>query len=112
VAEPAPVRGHNLDTLIRRLEKNWAAASDGSIDEDFAVIVNAARHFAAVDPTSESFRYPEKKDGSAVEHTRPRVNLPVLQSEMRNAKTAIDTVTGGLSAVVDLHRDFLSDMGP
>ena len=76
------------------------------------MIENAVTQFGQMDPTSQAFRYPVDREGEPVRHIRERVNLPILRQEMANAATAVQMVTGGLSAMVDLQRDMYLDMGP
>ena len=103
---------HRLDSLWTQVEQLMTDVSDGSVEHDVTVIGNAVRQFASIDPTSQLFRYPEEKDGTAVVFPLARVSLPRLRDEMENAGTAIQMVSGGLSARVDQHREFLGEMGP
>lgn len=86
--------------------------TDGSLNEEIAVIENAVMQFAQLDPTSQAFRYPADRDGEPVRHIRERVNLPTLRKEMANAAKAVQMVTGGLGGMVDLQYDLYTDMGP
>ena len=103
---------HRLDGLWTQVEQLMTAVSDGSLHNEVTVIGNAVQQFASIDPTSQLFRYPEKKDGTPVAYPMARITLPTLRDEMGNAGTAIQMVTGGLSARVDQHREFVGEMGP
>lgn len=103
---------HRLQDLWAEFDRLMTKVSDRSVDEHVAVIRNTVRQFASLDPTSYLFRYPENKDGTPVRYPLERVDLETLQAEMRNASSAIEIVSGGLSALVDQRREFMSEMGP
>ena len=103
---------HRLDGLWSRFKNAMGQVTDGSLDDEIAVIENAVLQFAQLDPSSQAFRYPADREGEPVRHIRERVNLPSLRKEMANAAKAVQMVSGGLSAMVDLQRDMYSDMGP
>ena len=103
---------HRLEGLWTRFQIAMKKVTDGSLDDEVAVIENAVTQFGQMDPTSQAFRYPVDREGEPVRHIRERVNLPFLRQGMANAATAVQMVTGGLSAMVDLQRDMYLDMGP
>lgn len=103
---------HRLGKLWHQFETLMKEVGDGSLDQHVKVVRNAVQQFASLDPTSQLFRYPEEKDGSPVRYPIERVNLPNLKAEMENAATALDMITGGLSAMVDVHRDAHNEMQP
>lgn len=105
-------KGHKLEGLWTRFQIAMSKVSDGSVDEEVEVIKSAVMQFAAVDPTSQAFRYPTDREGDPVLHQFERINLPTLKKEMANAAKALDMVGAGLSALVDRQRDMLSDMAP
>lgn len=107
-----PGNHHRLERLWNQVEELMPKVSDGSLEEHVAVIRNAVQQFESLDPTSQLFRYPEKNDGRPVQYPVERVNLPTLRAEMENAGTALEFVSGGLSALVDVRSDYRSETGP
>lgn len=103
---------HRLDALWKRLHGAIKGVSDGSLNAALDVLRSTVIQFAELDPTSEAFRYPENKKGLPVERPTDRVSLPSLRDEMRNAATAIQVVSGGLSALLDRRQEFMGEMGP
>jgi hypothetical protein len=103
---------HRLEGLWARFQIAMKKVTDGSLDAEVAVIENAVTQFGQLDPTSQAFRYPADREGEPIRHIRERVNLPTLRQEMANAARAVQMVTGGLSAMVDLQRELYSEMGP
>jgi HEPN domain-containing protein len=109
--EEGPPRTHDLRQLWSRCRKRIEKALDTVSSDELNVIDNCIQQFSALDSSSEGFRYPERKDGSPVQHSVTHINLRNLMDEMANAANVIESAGNILSVVIDQKREFESEYG-
>lgn len=109
--EEASPRTHDLRPLWARCRKRLERTLDCMSRDDLEVIENCINQFSVIDKCSETFRYPERKDGSLVQHSVTHINLRNLMDEMSNAANVIESAGNMLSVLVDQKREFESEYG-
>jgi hypothetical protein len=100
-----PLRTHRLDLLWSRGRAAIEAALPGTDLTDLAVVDNCIVQFAALDPSSETFRYPVRKDGAPVHLPVTHINLRNLSEEMANVARVIESFSNYILVQLDLQRD-------
>lgn len=103
--------GHRLDVLWNRCERALLNLENPPSLVERDVIGKSIDQFGTIDASSVAFRYPVTKDGHPVQLPTTHINLRVLRDEMKNVGNVIESLLNGLSAMVDLKREFEGECG-
>lgn len=103
--DPPLFSSHSLTTIWNRLRPLLREAIGDDDEIHWQVLTNCVEEFSRCDPSSQTFRYPESRDGSPAGHTVTHINLRRLRDEMDNAYAVIDSLWNYLVVLTDWEQD-------
>ena len=94
---------HNLLDLWNIVEPllEESFGTDKLKEGKLQILSNCFRQFSNMDPTSETFRYPVRKDGTPADYQETHVNIRQLRIEMDNAAKVIENIGNYLVVMLD-----------
>ena len=109
--EKITFKHHNLSAYWEEAKDKCFKALEEKIPEDMIVpIENMVRQLVEVDKSSDAFRYPCRKDGSATLEGMTHINIKRVSEEIAKTSDALEAISAALSVAVETKADHEANM--